>query len=201
MLYNRLILSTAVIFAASPGLSQTHYLLNSTQVGAQYRPSIAFADLPRPTAYPQVRYVAPWGNDAYNGSASTPWKTIGKAFRTLVAGEMAIVRGGTYYEHVSTSNLGYADRPIRVVAATGERVVLAGPIGGTPFVKITQPYWVIEGLEVDATGSPAQWQPAFYVHNTHHVVLRRVVAHHGSGSYAVGFNGVKDGAIVRQPRV
>ena len=47
-------------------------------------------------AAPKVYYVAPDGNDSGSGSKEAPFKTFGKAYSTMAAGDTAYFRGGTY---------------------------------------------------------------------------------------------------------
>ena len=48
-----------------------------------------------------VFYVSPTGSDSNPGTLSQPWRTIGKAMVTLVAGQTAYLRAGTYEENTS----------------------------------------------------------------------------------------------------
>lgn len=43
-----------------------------------------------------VYYLSPNGNDANNGSSSSPWKTISKAMSSISAGDTVILKDGTY---------------------------------------------------------------------------------------------------------
>jgi len=51
--------------------------------------------------YAATYYVSSAGNDAYSGSASSPWGTIQKCANTINGGDTCIVRDGTYTENVS----------------------------------------------------------------------------------------------------
>ena len=53
-------------------------------------------------------YVATTGNDASPGGLAAPWKTIGHAARTAVAGDTVNVRGGLYQEWVNVAHSGSA---------------------------------------------------------------------------------------------
>ena len=46
------------------------------------------------------------GNDANDGSQSSPWKTIAKANSTLVAGDNVYIEAGTYRETIQPVNSG-----------------------------------------------------------------------------------------------
>ncbi|MAG92968.1 MAG: hypothetical protein CMJ48_04375 [Planctomycetaceae bacterium] len=71
-------------------------------------------------------WVAPEGDDANPGSRERPFRTVQKAMDVIRAGETCTVRGGTYRESVTIRNSGSVGKPIRLVAAEGERVVFDG---------------------------------------------------------------------------
>ncbi len=71
-------------------------------------------------------FVAPDGNDANPGTLGKPFRTIQRAVDSLSAGDTCFVRAGVYRETVTLSKSGEADRPLRVRAYPGERVVLDG---------------------------------------------------------------------------
>jgi hypothetical protein len=49
----------------------------------------------------RVRYVSPAGDDESAGTKQRPWRTIGKAMRSLRPGETAFVRAGEYVERTA----------------------------------------------------------------------------------------------------
>lgn len=51
-----------------------------------------------------IYYVSTTGNDASNGSQSTPWKTLNKAFSSVISGDTIHVNAGTYTQ-ATTLNL------------------------------------------------------------------------------------------------
>jgi hypothetical protein len=46
-------------------------------------------------------FIAPTGNDANPGTLVAPWRTLQKAADTMVAGDTAFIRAGTYRETVT----------------------------------------------------------------------------------------------------
>jgi len=70
--------------------------------------------------------VAPGGNDSNPGSASAPFRTIGKGVAVARAGDIVQVRAGTYVESVTINQSGTAAAPIRIQAYPGETPVLDG---------------------------------------------------------------------------
>ncbi len=72
-------------------------------------------------------YVATNGSDANTGTLAQPWKTVQKAANTLVAGDTAYIRSGTYLENnILFTNSGTATQPITIKNYTGETPVIDG---------------------------------------------------------------------------
>ena len=80
----------------------------------------------------QEYFVATNGDDAAEGSAAKPWRTIGRAALVAAAGDVVTIRGGVYREWVKPVNAGREDAPIVYRAAKGEKVVVTGadPVRG-----------------------------------------------------------------------
>ncbi len=79
---------------------------------------------------PAATYVVaqhdPRANDAGDGSAQKPWKTIGKAAEMVRAGDTVIVCDGVYREQIDITTSGTPKAPILFEAAPGAHVVLTG---------------------------------------------------------------------------
>ena len=76
-------------------------------------------------------YVATNGNDKAAGTITAPWLTIGKAAKTVTAGDTVYVRGGTYCEFVRFSAGGTASQPIKILAYSNEVPIIDGAsLGG-----------------------------------------------------------------------
>ena len=71
-------------------------------------------------------WVSPDGNDAGPGSKEEPFRTIQKAANIAQPGDTCTVRAGIYREAVTLRNSGTPEKPIRFVAAKGEKVILDG---------------------------------------------------------------------------
>ena len=104
-----------------------------------------------------VYYVAPSGNDSHPGTLSWPWRTIGKAAATLIAGQTVYIRHGVYKEYLVLSRSGNASNRISFVAYPGETPVIDGsgrvtnarnPQGGSPLISVKGSYVTLRGLEV-----------------------------------------------------
>lgn len=71
-------------------------------------------------------YVAPNGNDANPGTENEPWKTIGKAAKTLAAGDTVYIKAGTYEERVIPEHSGSPSNCIVYRAFQGNTVTIDG---------------------------------------------------------------------------
>jgi len=78
-------------------------------------------------------YVATSGNDANDGSAATPWRTIQHAVSAMPAGGTVLVHAGVYNEVVTVNRSGNATAGyITIASAPGETATLDGtglPVG------------------------------------------------------------------------
>ena len=114
---------------------------------------IAFCGTPALATAATLRtfYVAPTGNDAANGSAASPWRTLQKAATTVQAGDLVIVRAGTY-AGMDLWTSGTATNPIVFQADPG--VVVNAPNPRTADgINLESASWiVIDGFTV--TGLP-----------------------------------------------
>jgi len=138
----------------------------------------------------QGYYVSPSGNDSNPGTFSLPWKTINKAARSIIPGDIVYIRGGIYYEYVTISRSGNASQPIRFEAYPGENVVLDGnntlPTSEDGLLTLDGDWIIVEGLEVK--NSIYYGIAVFGKHNT----LTNVYVHHSSrnGVYLNGDYGI-----------
>ena len=103
--------------------------------GAALSPSVASA---------AEYFVAPGGDDAADGSAARPWRTIQRAADVAKAGDTVTIRGGTYREWVKPAHAGRADAPIVYRAAKGERVVVTGADPVTGWTRRPDGLWMAQ---------------------------------------------------------
>lgn len=102
----------------------------------------------------QVFHVTVTGSDTNPGTQAAPWRTVAKAAQTLIAGQTAVVHGGTYAEHlIRFANSGAQGQPITIQAAPGET-----PIIDAGFTTSFPP----DGVGV---------APVFSIDNRHHITL------------------------------
>lgn len=102
-------------------------------------------------------YVSTTGNDGNTGTISSPLKTITHAVNShCVAGDMVIVRDGTYYEDVSTSRDG---------TVTNRIIIKSENKWGAKIVGVTQSWgvWInsgdyvnIEDFDISASVDPIE---------------------------------------------
>ena len=76
------------------------------------------------SAYAAEYHVAQSGSDQEAGTAEAPFRTLSKAVAVLRAGDVCTIHAGVYRETVTLSCSGEADKPIRIQAAPGERVIV-----------------------------------------------------------------------------
>ena len=89
-------------------------------------------------------FVATDGDDAAEGSAVKPWRTIQRAADVAKAGDTVTIRGGTYREWVKPAHAGRADAPIVYRAAKGERVVVTGADPVTGWTRRPDGLWMAQ---------------------------------------------------------
>lgn len=73
-------------------------------------------------------YVALDGNDAANGAAGTPFRTINYALGKALAGDTVFVRAGTYTDRVIFPKSGLLGKHITLKAYPGERPLIDGSL-------------------------------------------------------------------------
>lgn len=74
----------------------------------------------------RVLSVAPHGDDNNIGTLAQPWKTFKKAVAASQAGDLILVREGSYQQQLAPLNSGTKDLPIIFAAYPNETVILEG---------------------------------------------------------------------------
>ncbi|QDF04530.1 right-handed parallel beta-helix repeat-containing protein [Myxococcus xanthus] len=103
--------------------------------------------------YTREWVVSTSGNDAGNGSAAQPLRTLNKAIGLASPGELIRVLPGTYAERViigDNAKPGTADAKITLQGEGSPRIIL-GP-GEHGLLQVRQPHWIIDGFEIDMEG-------------------------------------------------
>ena len=100
----------------------------------------------------QGYFVSPNGSDSNPGTFLQPWKTIGKAARTVKSGDTVFIRGGIYNESVRFNISGTALDPIKIMAYPDETPIIEGynqlPLSYTGLVSVFGDWVQVSGLEV-----------------------------------------------------
>lgn len=140
-------------------------------------------------------YVSTTGSNSNNGtSESTPFLTINKCSRLLVAGDTCLVRGGTYTESGGVRILasGTAANPIRLAAYPGENPVISFPaqvntnrivVSHAGGENVAIGYITIEGFEIKNG-----WDGIKFT-SMHNSVIRNNKIHDGYASGVLGIGG------------
>ena len=92
-----------------------------------------------------VYYVATNGNDTYTTnqakSLATPWQTINRACSNLLAGDVCLIRAGTYRETVTVRISGASNAPVTFQAYTNETVTIDGSDSITGWTTSVSNIW------------------------------------------------------------
>jgi hypothetical protein len=120
-------------------------------------------------------YMAHDGNDDNPGTLDRPFATLAKGASELKAGDVLVVRGGTYkaQPNVKLKQSGTQLEPIRIAAADGPKAVLEFGVDTGPGITIRGAYWNIRGIVV----TKAQGNGIRLIDpNVHDVTLQNVTA-------------------------
>lgn len=178
-----------------------HYS-SSTRTVVVQQPDLTFdRGVPPGPESPDARHVhQDAGDDAGPGTLAAPWRSIGRALRSLGPGQAAYVHKAEspYREAVVPTAPGSPRDPVWLIGNRyGDSAVVtdADPDAAAPLISVQHPYWIIEGFVVEATGSNGTYTAR--VVGTHSVVLRDIETFlSGTGRRGVQFVGAKDSAIM-----
>jgi hypothetical protein len=106
-------------------------LLAASSGAAEFQSHAPMRPLPHPShralaAGPTFYADAARGDDASPGTAEKPWRTIAHALGLLKPGDTLCLHGGTYYEAVTLSVAGTAEKPITIRSHPGELAIIDG---------------------------------------------------------------------------
>lgn len=136
------------------------------------------------TANTNVFYLSPTGSDTNPGTIELPWATLKKAAETLVAGQTAYFRSGTYLGYVSFNNSGTIDNRITYQAYPGENPIidgsnlktnLANSWNDDALLYINGNYLVFKGFEVKNAAGVS----LYCSQNTHDNTIDHMHIHNG----------------------
>lgn len=110
----------------------------------------SFETWEQPLNFTQTYHVAQQAQSASDdnpGTEQRPWKTIGKAAQTLVAGERVMIHAGVYREWVTPARGGTSpDKMISYEAAPGQKVILKGSDLWSPIWSKSRYYRLPDGV-------------------------------------------------------
>jgi hypothetical protein len=135
-----------------------------------------------------IYYVAKNGSDSNPGSETSPWLTIQKAAKTMVAGDTVFVKAGVYNERVVPVNSGTEGNPITYKNFGTDKVILDGTgvsipyedsgglfqVLGPPYSNTVMNYIIIDGFEVRNVAANAG---IISLGEAHHITIRNCYVH------------------------
>lgn len=142
----------------------------------------------RPLGTGPHRFVDPAkGDDKAAGTMAAPWKTLDHACRQLKPGDVLVLRGGIYREHVVLRRSGTEEAPIILRGHPGELAVIDGGlreflehpetawepfVGGAPDEYVsTRTYPSADDRRVAGQFLPAAWEPMWGIEEERPLVL------------------------------
>lgn len=139
-------------------------------------------------------YVATTGNNDNPGTEAQPWRSIGKAVDTMVAGDTTYVRGGTYSTEtvVRFKRSGTQGAPIKLLNYPGESPVIDFvnfQVGKTVTIlhatgqNMAMGYITIEGFEIK------NGHDGIKFHSMHNSVIQKNWVHHNKNQGILGIGG------------
>ncbi|MFP2934493.1 nitrous oxide reductase family maturation protein NosD, partial [Pyxidicoccus sp. 3LG] len=174
--------------------------LSLAEPGPQPGPQATAMSAPAETAFTREWVVSESGNDAGDGSAAAPFRTIAKAISQANPGEVIRVQAGTYPERVVIGANAKPGTPEAKITLQGEgRPRIIPGTGGGAIIQVSRPNWVIDGFEVDV-----QRQAFFAVTFQGDVsgsVLANSELHHGGGGAGVTTYGNATGATIENNHI
>jgi hypothetical protein len=136
---------------------------------------------------PKLFVDAARGDDANDGTARAPWKTLDHALRRLKPGDTLYLRGGTYHEKVILRRSGTAEAPITIASHPGELAIIDG--GLSEFLDSPATAWkpLADGAEGEFVSArtyphaderraphqflPASWEPMWGIEDERPLAL------------------------------
>ena len=154
---------------------------------------------PQEDRVPKEWYVAPDGNDTAEGSREKPFKTIFRAALAALPGDSVIIRGGCYRESVTIPGSGLPGRPVRYLAAAGEKVWLDGDFRKRcrGFVMFGKEHLQFDGFRFRSLGTAyPNSSGAFMIQNGGKIEVTRCFHDGRGGGYAPSILNCRGGADI-----
>jgi parallel beta-helix repeat protein len=130
-----------------------------------------------------VYYVDTNGNDNANGSAESPFRTIGQALNAdLNPGDEIVVRAGTYNESLNIDQGGSAAGDITIRAEEPGTALIRPPSGSWNAISVNANYVTIQGFDIaNAAGDGIE------ANSVHHITVADNIVH-DNGESGIQFN-------------
>jgi parallel beta-helix repeat protein len=103
-------------------------------------------------AFPATYVVDPSGDDANLGDGTAPWRTLQHAAATVGAGDLVVVRAGSYTESVTLNRSGTPDSPIAFAADPGAILISPNPGASMEALNFAAGTAFITFAGIEATG-------------------------------------------------
>jgi phage tail protein X len=131
-----LAMSAVLVGAAVQGVAQADSD-GTTAPPGRYGAALDAVDYPIP---PDAFFVSPEGDNAGDGSAASPWRTVGKAVNAAPAGSTIVLREGTYHQYAT-----WYGKKLTLQPYPGERAVFDGSEPVTGWVTDSDSLWHVNG--------------------------------------------------------
>jgi len=130
-------------------------------------------------------YVSPGGSDNDAGTEANPWKTIGKANSTLIAGDIVYIKAGTYKQQIRPANSGSAGNYITYKNDNNDLVTITDV--GTGINLDNRQYIKIDGITLNGfeIGNNARIKRFLNMQNGSYNIIQNCLF-----QYCVGWAGV-----------
>lgn len=125
-------------------------------------------------------YIATTGSDTNSGTITAPFKTVAKAHSLVVAGDIILVRGGTYVTPaIKLTKSGTSVNRISLWAYPGEKPVLVGSsitVNATWVITLSNnaSWWHIKGFEIKNNA----WGGGIFMRNCSNNIIENNNIHH-----------------------
>jgi hypothetical protein len=131
-----------------------------------------------------VYYVSKSGSNSSDGSASSPWLTIGHAMnQNLRPGDTVVVKPGTYNEQVTINQGGTSGNYVTLMSESDGQALIRTPSSGWNGISINADYVTVKGFDIRSNGGG----DGIEGNNVHHInILDNIV--HDNGESGIQFN-------------
>jgi Right handed beta helix region len=122
------------------------------------------ASVTTPSARPAITanyVVSTTGSDSASGSSASPFRTVAKAMSMAQAGNVILVKNGTYHESLSLTRSGMAGKPITLMGESTSGVVFDGSGLSSVIVANGAQYITLQNITIRyAANGPQNFQAA-----------------------------------------